>query len=109
MPQLQHWLRTSSVAYCACTSPKFAADMALDENAYRSRNWASKVTSLRDFGASRAFPRSHSLFNTLISSSRKTATMEGEVDAWIEQLSQCKQLSEADVKKLCDKVRARDN
>lgn len=35
--------------------------------------------------------------------------MEGEVDAWIEQLSQCKQLSEADVKKLCDKVRARDN
>jgi serine/threonine-protein phosphatase 2A catalytic subunit len=32
--------------------------------------------------------------------------MEQEVDAWIEQLSQCKQLSEADVKRLCDKVRA---
>lgn len=31
-------------------------------------------------------------------------TMEHEVDAWIEQLSQCKQLSEADVKNLCDKV-----
>lgn len=32
---------------------------------------------------------------------------EHEVDAWIEQLSQCKQLTEADVKKLCDKVRSR--
>jgi serine/threonine-protein phosphatase 2A catalytic subunit len=31
--------------------------------------------------------------------------MEREVDGWIQQLSQCKQLSEADVKKLCDKVR----
>lgn len=31
--------------------------------------------------------------------------MEQEVDAWIEQLSQCKQLTESDVKKLCDKVR----
>lgn len=30
--------------------------------------------------------------------------MEHEVDNWISQLSQCKQLSEADVKKLCDKV-----
>lgn len=30
--------------------------------------------------------------------------MEHEVDAWIEQLSQCKQLTEADVKRLCDKV-----
>ena len=30
--------------------------------------------------------------------------MEHEVDGWISQLSQCKQLSEADVKKLCDKV-----
>lgn len=30
--------------------------------------------------------------------------MEHEIDVWIEQLSQCKQLSEADVKKLCDKV-----
>jgi hypothetical protein len=30
--------------------------------------------------------------------------MEHEIDGWIEQLSQCKQLSEADVKKLCDKV-----
>ncbi|KAJ2924307.1 hypothetical protein H1R20_g12787, partial [Candolleomyces eurysporus] len=29
--------------------------------------------------------------------------MEHEIDAWIEQLSQCKQLSEADVKRLCDK------
>ena len=27
-----------------------------------------------------------------------------EVDQWISQLSQCKQLSESDVKKLCDKV-----
>ena len=31
--------------------------------------------------------------------------MEQEIDGWIAQLSQCKQLSEADVKKLCDKVR----
>jgi hypothetical protein len=30
--------------------------------------------------------------------------MEHEIDGWIEQLSQCKQLPEADVKKLCDKV-----
>lgn len=30
--------------------------------------------------------------------------MEHEIDAWIEQLSQCKQLTEADVKRLCDKV-----
>lgn len=30
--------------------------------------------------------------------------MEHEIDGWIAQLSQCKQLSEADVKKLCDKV-----
>lgn len=29
----------------------------------------------------------------------------GEVDGWISQLSQCKQLTESDVKKLCDKVR----
>lgn len=35
--------------------------------------------------------------------------MEHEIDAWIEQLSQCKQLSEADVKRLCDKVRVRWN
>lgn len=34
-----------------------------------------------------------------------TFTMEREVDGWIQQLIQCKQLSEADVKKLCDKVR----
>ena len=31
--------------------------------------------------------------------------MEHEVDAWIAQLSQCKQLSEIDVKTLCDRVR----
>ncbi|KAF7312382.1 Serine/threonine-protein phosphatase [Mycena indigotica] len=31
--------------------------------------------------------------------------MEHEIDAWIEQLSACKQLTEADVKKLCDKAR----
>ena len=31
--------------------------------------------------------------------------MEHEVDSWIAQLSQCKQLSEADVKTLCDRVR----
>jgi serine/threonine-protein phosphatase 2A catalytic subunit len=31
--------------------------------------------------------------------------MEHEIDGWIEQLSQCKQLAETDVKKLCDKVR----
>jgi len=30
--------------------------------------------------------------------------MEQEIDGWIEQLSACKQLPEADVKKLCDKV-----
>lgn len=27
-----------------------------------------------------------------------------DVDAWIAQLSECKQLPEADIKKLCDKV-----
>ncbi|KAH0833217.1 hypothetical protein J3R83DRAFT_12277 [Lanmaoa asiatica] len=31
--------------------------------------------------------------------------MEHEIDGWIEQLSQCKQLAEVDVKKLCDKTR----
>ncbi len=36
---------------------------------------------------------------------RPQNTMEHEVDGWVAQLSQCKQLSEADVKKLCDKVR----
>lgn len=30
--------------------------------------------------------------------------MEHEIDGWVEQLSQCKQLTEADVKRLCDKV-----
>ena len=30
---------------------------------------------------------------------------EGELDAWTAQLVECKQLSENDVKKLCDKVR----
>jgi serine/threonine-protein phosphatase 2A catalytic subunit len=30
--------------------------------------------------------------------------MEQEIDGWVEQLSACKQLPEADVKKLCDKV-----
>lgn len=34
-----------------------------------------------------------------------TPAMEHEIDGWIAQLGQCKQLSEADVKKLCDKVR----
>ena len=33
--------------------------------------------------------------------------MENEIDGWIAQLSQCKQLSESDVKRLCDMVRAR--
>lgn len=28
-----------------------------------------------------------------------------DVDAWIAQLQECKQLSESDIKKLCDKVR----
>jgi serine/threonine-protein phosphatase 2A catalytic subunit len=27
-----------------------------------------------------------------------------DVDAWITQLQDCKQLSESDIKKLCDKV-----
>lgn len=27
-----------------------------------------------------------------------------EVDAWIAQLSECKQLPESDIKKLCEKV-----
>jgi serine/threonine-protein phosphatase 2A catalytic subunit len=31
--------------------------------------------------------------------------MEHEIDGWIEQLTQCKQLLEVDVKRLCDKVR----
>lgn len=30
--------------------------------------------------------------------------MEQEIDQWIEQLSQCKQLTEDNVKNLCDKV-----
>ena len=32
--------------------------------------------------------------------------MELEVDGWIEQLSQCRQLTEENVKRLCDKVRS---
>lgn len=28
-----------------------------------------------------------------------------DVDAWISQLQDCKQLSEGDIKKLCDKVK----
>lgn len=28
-----------------------------------------------------------------------------DVDAWISQLQDCKQLSESDIKKLCDKVK----
>lgn len=32
--------------------------------------------------------------------------MEQELDGWIEQLADCKQLSEDNVKKLCDKVRS---
>jgi serine/threonine-protein phosphatase 2A catalytic subunit len=28
-----------------------------------------------------------------------------DVDGWISQLSECKQLSEADIKQLCDKVK----
>ena len=28
----------------------------------------------------------------------------GELDAWVDSLKQCKQLSEGDVKRLCDKV-----
>ena len=35
--------------------------------------------------------------------------MENEIDGWIAQLSQCKQLSESDVKRLCDMVRARSH
>lgn len=27
-----------------------------------------------------------------------------EVDAWIDQLSECKQLAESDIRKLCEKV-----
>jgi hypothetical protein len=30
--------------------------------------------------------------------------MEHEIDAWVEQLGECKQLAEADVKRLCDKA-----
>lgn len=33
------------------------------------------------------------------------STSFAEVDGWISQLSECKQLSEADIKKLCDKTR----
>lgn len=33
-----------------------------------------------------------------------SASSAGEVDGWIEQLMSCKQLSEPDVKRLCDKV-----
>ncbi len=43
--------------------------------------------------------------NTHIHSRLFLKQMEHEIDGWIEQLSQCKQLPEADVKKLCDKVR----
>jgi len=32
----------------------------------------------------------------------------GEVDRWIAQLNECKQLSEADVKKLTERVRRRN-
>ena len=47
-----------------------------------------------------------SIFLSYDTSTRDYHTqMEHEIDGWIEQLSQCKQLSEVDVKKLCDKVR----
>lgn len=60
----------------------------------------------------------HSLVRTSPASSANSArplpvhrplpqnTMENEIDGWIAQLSQCKQLSEPDVKRLCDMVRA---
>lgn len=35
--------------------------------------------------------------------------MEQELDQWVEQLSQCKQLTEDNVKKLCDKVSSKHN
>jgi hypothetical protein len=42
---------------------------------------------------------------SFLKSSFNRRRMEHEVDGWIAQLSQCKQLSEADVKTLCDRVR----
>ena len=42
----------------------------------------------------------------MIDESVATQTSHDDVDTWIEMLMGCKQLSEADVKKLCDKVRA---
>jgi hypothetical protein len=33
-----------------------------------------------------------------------TASSVADVDGWIAQLSECKQLSETDIKKLCEKV-----
>jgi hypothetical protein len=43
-------------------------------------------------------------FTSHFSDTNTRSTMEQEIDGWIEQLSSCKQLPEADVKKLCDKV-----
>lgn len=35
------------------------------------------------------------------------ASSVADVDGWIAQLSECKQLSETDIKKLCEKVGSR--
>ena len=50
-------------------------------------------------------PRLPTKTNFFLKNPSHRRRMEHEVDAWIAQLSQCKQLSEADVKTLCDRVR----
>jgi hypothetical protein len=80
----------------------------MSERARPGRVKISGKWTLAELQFRRPPPHSH-LYTCLTEplSQDRPAQMEHEVDGWIEQLSQCKQLSEADVKKLCDKVRTR--
>lgn len=46
------------------------------------------------------------VLNTNLLYTMSASSSVADVDAWITQLQDCKQLSESDIKKLCDKVSA---
>jgi hypothetical protein len=73
-------------------------------------NWSTRLCTAQQILDKRQRSSKHPskpTFAILIfhSESPHEHAMEHEIDGWIEQLSQCKQLTENDVKKLCDKVR----
>lgn len=80
------------------------------EELRRRRRWfpdsdaALRSQSCRFSTSYRRLAQSQKQVSSLKSPFRRRR-MEHEVDGWIAQLSQCKQLSEADVKMLCDRVR----